>query len=242
MQEPINSIESADNNNLVPWNILDVALIIVFYFVLNYIAAITLKYFGFDFKNISVAFIVHIILSMLPVGAIFILIKYYYKDSFIKTLGLSLNKKLSISYIWGGFYLFLLIFIASMIISLLWEKILHAPISNPYSSYGTEKLQAISIIAVFIAPIFEELMFRGFVQPAVCKIFGAFWGVLIVAITFTLLHRQYSDNVVAILVLLSLSLILGFSRVYFNSIIPAIMAHTLNNFMAAIGILIARGS
>jgi len=37
-----------------------------------------------------------------------------------------------------------------------------------------EKLRIISLLAVFIAPVVEEIFFRGFMQPALVKNLGMF--------------------------------------------------------------------
>jgi len=66
----------------------------------------------------------------------------------------------------------------------------------------TELLQqgnvAILLMAAFgvgIAPLFEELAFRGFLQPLLVRSFGAWAGVLTTGVAFGLLHfREYGNS------------------------------------------------
>ncbi len=53
--------------------------------------------------------------------------------------------------------------------------------------------QAIFLIAIFgttLGPLFEELAFRGFLQPLLVRSFGAAPGILIAAAAFGVLHLQ----------------------------------------------------
>jgi membrane protease YdiL (CAAX protease family) len=48
---------------------------------------------------------------------------------------------------------------------------------------------------VSVGPVFEEVVFRGFMQPLFARTFGAAAGVLLAALPFGLLHlQQYGFN------------------------------------------------
>lgn len=53
---------------------------------------------------------------------------------------------------------------------------------------GQASMAAIAIFAVFLGPLFEELIFRGFLFPLLRKSFGVVGGILGAAIPFALLH------------------------------------------------------
>ena len=92
------------------------------------------------------------------------------------------------------------------------------------------------VASVLIAPIIEEIQFRGFVLPAFEKSFGPFFGLLLTSLTFAVLHFQ--ANVAIYTFILGIILALMYRRL--GSIIPGIVLHTINNllaFLAVTGIL-----
>jgi membrane protease YdiL (CAAX protease family) len=84
------------------------------------------------------------------------------------------------------------------------------------------------ILTVVIAPIVEELYFRGLVLPAFTKKYGWVAGVLISSGVFAILHLQ--PNV--IIYTFVLGLVLSFFYIRLKSIIPGIIFHMINNFVA----------
>ena len=53
----------------------------------------------------------------------------------------------------------------------------------------------IGIIGTTLAPLCEEIVFRGFLQPLLVRSFGAASGVLLAALAFGLMHLQEWSNV-----------------------------------------------
>lgn len=54
---------------------------------------------------------------------------------------------------------------------------------------------AVLLVGVTIGPVFEELIFRGFLQPLLTRSFGPTAGILLAALPFGLLHlQQYGFN------------------------------------------------
>lgn len=92
---------------------------------------------------------------------------------------------------------------------------------------------AVSFLAsVVIAPIVEEIQFRGFILPAFEQSFGPFFGITLSSLTFAVLHFQ--TNVVIYTFILGIILSLMYRRL--GSIIPGIILHTINNLLAFIAI------
>ncbi|WNC69208.1 CPBP family glutamic-type intramembrane protease [Thalassotalea nanhaiensis] len=92
----------------------------------------------------------------------------------------------------------------------------------------------LSILSVcIIAPIFEELVFRGFIFSKIertrLRKSGA---VVVTAIIFTLIHTQYEGIVLADLFVLSL--LLSFIRLKTNNLKYCIAVHMLNNMISAL--------
>lgn len=82
-------------------------------------------------------------------------------------------------------------------------------------------------------PIFEELFFRGLLINTFNTLNkGVHFSVMITSILFALVHGQY--NLTVMLAIIPFGLILGYSRIYSKSIIPAIIVHVLNNSITLI--------
>lgn len=81
------------------------------------------------------------------------------------------------------------------------------------------------ITAVIIAPVFEELLFRGLFYQALKKKFGIFNAMVISSSLFSLLHF----NTAQFLPIVSLGMLLCFIFEYTGSLVPAIFVHVMNN-------------
>lgn len=89
-------------------------------------------------------------------------------------------------------------------------------------------LIATFVIAVILAPLVEEIYFRGFVLQTLAKVVSPFWGVVLTALIFAAVHFQFRS----IMPLLILSLILNILYLRTKSIWPGIVFHIFNNFIA----------
>lgn len=81
------------------------------------------------------------------------------------------------------------------------------------------------IIAVFIAPIFEEIIFRSLIYQTLRKRIGIINAIIVSSVVFSLLHF----NAAQFLPVLGLGILLCFIFEYTASLIPAIAIHILNN-------------
>jgi membrane protease YdiL (CAAX protease family) len=91
-------------------------------------------------------------------------------------------------------------------------------------------LTTIFIFVVILAPILEELLFRGLIFN---KIYGSnTTKIIISSVVFAGIHFQFQ----VFIPLLTLGLIIGYLRYKTNSIFPAIIFHALNNFITFIAI------
>jgi hypothetical protein len=75
-------------------------------------------------------------------------------------------------------------------------SLLHTPkVPSPVDQLVNTPLSfaVVAILAVIAAPFFEELFFRGFLQPLLSRTFGVVAGILITAVLFGSLHApEYS--------------------------------------------------
>ncbi len=94
-------------------------------------------------------------------------------------------------------------------------------------------LIAVAIVAVFIAPIAEEVFFRGFMMEGFRKIMPAGVAVFFSGILFGVAHVQPQSLVLLIVA----GWWLGFMRVRTRSIWPGVFFHMLNNAISLVGLL-----
>ncbi len=89
---------------------------------------------------------------------------------------------------------------------------------------------ALMIVAVFMAPFLEEILFRGYFYYILEKIKGKKAAIIIIPCLFALLHvEQYWGDWLAILVVAVLGLILTLQRMRTGSAIPGIIMHYVYN-------------
>jgi len=90
----------------------------------------------------------------------------------------------------------------------------------------------IAILGIgIVVPIFEEMLFRGFLLKGLKDAWGGHIAVWVSSIIFVIVHgAQYEP--ILLLILLPLALILGYSRLYSKSLIVPIVIHVLNNSLA----------
>ncbi|GFP24593.1 uncharacterized protein HKBW3S42_00733 [Candidatus Hakubella thermalkaliphila] len=90
---------------------------------------------------------------------------------------------------------------------------------------GRVSLALLIPIVIFIAPVVEEIFFRGFVYPAFRKKMGVVWGILLSSLVFALFHFEPYQ----IPPLLVIGAILAFIYEKTRSLLPVIILHGLNN-------------
>ncbi|MGH8113319.1 MAG: lysostaphin resistance A-like protein [Rhodanobacteraceae bacterium] len=100
----------------------------------------------------------------------------------------------------------------------------------------------LAILVVCVAPVIEELVFRGVLLSGLASRMRVGWAVLLSALIFGCAHLpdfQFAWYPVPALVLLGLAL--GWLRVYTHSLWPSITLHATNNFIAMLAWFIAAG-
>ena len=97
-------------------------------------------------------------------------------------------------------------------------------------------LYTIALLAVFTAPLVEEVVYRGILYSAFQRSIGTFAAVGMVTFLFALVHvPQYWPSYSTIFLLTLLSMILTLIRVYSGNLLPCIILHTMfNGFQSAL--------
>jgi membrane protease YdiL (CAAX protease family) len=96
----------------------------------------------------------------------------------------------------------------------------------------------LAVTAVVFAPLFEEMLFRGFLQPLLSRTLGAILGVAITASLFGALHAseyKFAWQYVAAITLVGVAL--GAVRARTNSIIPGTVMHGCFNAVSVAGLV-----
>lgn len=83
--------------------------------------------------------------------------------------------------------------------------------------------------ALIVAPFWEELAFRGFLQPWLGRRLGPAGGLVATAVLFSLVHDASSRFVRVPLMMFPLALALGFARQRTGRLTPCILLHLFNN-------------
>lgn len=133
-------------------------------------------------------------------------------------------------------YIFIAIFIQfsiGLIISLIQQITPDIDIlgsSASFSTYYSTKYAALTIIyTCVVAPVTEELLYRGFVQKAFSKVSQRF-GIVMSALFFGLGHGNIAQFALAFL----LGIFLGYISVKHNSIIPSMIVHAAVNILSTV--------
>jgi hypothetical protein len=94
-----------------------------------------------------------------------------------------------------------------------------------------------AIVAIVLAPFFEELFFRGFVQPLLSRTFGTVAGILITAASFGALHGFEYSWVWQYAVFISLAgAVFGWLRARTDSIVPSTVMHGCFNAVSVVAL------
>jgi len=105
-------------------------------------------------------------------------------------------------------------------------------VNNPFS------FALLSVIAVFFAPLSEEMFFRGFCQPLLSRTLGVILGVLVTALLFGSLHgSEYQWAWQYVAAITTVGIALGIVRAKSDSIIPGTVMHGCFNAVSVVGLL-----
>jgi len=99
------------------------------------------------------------------------------------------------------------------------------------------------IAAVFIAPIAEEMYYRGFLFPAFRGLIGTRGAFIVVVLWFTAVHGyQNAGNIFALSVIMSMGAMWTWFRYKYDSILPGMFSHfAYNGTLMLISTLAIRG-
>ncbi len=219
----------------VPWGISDVVFVYFCVFILSIIFAGGLLYTNLDVDRIVYTVAFQTLLSLSILGLVYVIVTKKYNTSFPEAFGITRSGMPG--FVNRGILVTAIILITTTFIGLFFSLFDSGNQGNPYSQMTGDRLRWFTILAIFFAPIVEEIFFRGFMQPAIIKKTGVFWGILITALIFGVSHTQYLEFGAAMVSVTAIGLILGIARHKTGSVMPGIFAHFFNNILAVVYIL-----
>jgi hypothetical protein len=99
---------------------------------------------------------------------------------------------------------------------------------------------ATALVAVATAPLIEEVIYRGVIYPAVEKVTGALFAILVVSFLFAGVHVwQYRNNIGVILVITALSFTLTAARAVTGKVLPSFIIHLVFNGIQSVLIVLS---
>ena len=125
------------------------------------------------------------------------------------------------------------------------QNLLPMPKNTPFEHLFDRARDAylLSIIAVTLGPLMEELFFRGFMYPVLARRMGAAWAVVLTALPFGLIHLpQYGWAWSAALVIVLVGVGCGVVRAVTRSVAASFLVHVgFNGMQMLIAVVMTRG-
>ncbi len=125
------------------------------------------------------------------------------------------------------------------------QSLLPVPRDTPFEHLFDRPLDAylLSIIAVTLGPLMEELFFRGFMYPVLARRMGVAWGVALTALPFGLIHLpQYGWAWGAALVIFLVGVVCGVVRAVMRSVGASFLVHAgFNGTQMLIAVVMTQG-
>lgn len=129
--------------------------------------------------------------------------------------------------------------ILAFLLSLLGTALRTPKVKSPFEELGSTPLSfaLLAFMAIVLAPIFEELLFRGFLQPLLTRTLGAVAGILITAALFGGLHApEYSGAWQYALCVALAGVVFGYLRYRTGSLIPCTIMHGCFNAVSVVAL------
>jgi membrane protease YdiL (CAAX protease family) len=172
----------------------------------------------------------------LLLGALYALIAGRYHQPFWRSLGWTIPSRGILLCIFAG--PFLAVALAAL------SALLRAPEEPVIQNLMTDRMSLIAVVAFgsVLAPIFEELVFRGFIFPLLARSLGPWPSIFLTALVFSLLHgSQFHWSWQAILVIGLAGISFGLARYKTGSTAAATAIHIGYNSTLFAVFLLQRG-
>ena len=125
------------------------------------------------------------------------------------------------------------------------QNLLPMPPDTPFEHLFDRPRDAylLSLVAITLGPLMEELFFRGFLYPVLARRMGAVWGIALTALPFGLIHLpQYGWAWGAALVIFLVGVVCGVVRAVTRSVGASFLVHAgFNGTQMLIAVVMTHG-
>ena len=170
----------------------------------------------------------------LLIGALYMVITFRYRRPLWQSMGWVVPERGKWWCIFGGPALAIGLSVLGVVLR---EPAIPTPVDSLISGRGS--LLLVAFFAVVLGPVFEELLFRGFLQPLLQRALGAWPSILLAATGFALLHGwEYKWFWQQLLVVGLAGAAFGYARFKTDSTAAAALLHGGYNLTFFVGYLI----
>lgn len=178
---------------------------------------------------------------VLTFGAAWLLVTRNGKRPFWRTLNWSWTRRLElmdyVAIVWGFSFLAVVLYVVSGFVTKLIGGGEPTDIEMLVKSSAATRI-TLAVLATATGPLVEEVIYRGVLYPAVQKVLGAVWSVVIVSFLFTFVHVfQYRNNWGVITAIAILSVTLTLTRAISGRLLPCFIIHMVFNGIQSLIIL-----
>jgi hypothetical protein len=170
-------------------------------------------------------------------GALYALFRFRHAKAFWDSLAWNWSPALVARYLSIGPLLAVaVILVASLLRTPQTEMPIEALLSDTFS------IVLVGTFATTLGPLCEELAFRGFLMPLLCRTFGAAGGIVLAALPFAVLHGpQYAWSWRHVTLIGLTGIAFGWVRLKTGSTAAATAMHASYNGIFFLGILMSKG-
>jgi membrane protease YdiL (CAAX protease family) len=237
----------------VPWGWTDLVLLLILaiagFILMNLVVTLGLAISGVNVQHIQkspndinlLSIFIQVFLDLGLLAYLAAQMRLRFRSPFWHTIGWRKLDTGRIPPLAAYFGLILSGFFLSLIVSMgsaLFPPKKNLPIETLFQDRYTTVL--FMLIAVLLAPLVEETIFRGYIYPVVARAFGKSWGIIATGTLFGLLHAaQLWGGWSQIALLVFVGIVLTFARATSRTVLASFVIHTSYNSIQVIGLLIA---
>jgi membrane protease YdiL (CAAX protease family) len=218
--------QSGENPLWSGWDVFLIAVVtLLMMFVTQLVIAPLILRFAYprapwmDIAQRPISALLAQLITYIAVGLyMFLLLKGKYRSHF----------RPAIRWNWPGMSAFNFVGLGVLMIGLdMLGRFLPMPKTTPFDQFFNRPLDAYltAAFAVTVGPLMEELFFRGFFYPVLARRLGVFWGIVLTALPFGLLHYVQYRSWAAVLIIVLVGAVLTTVRAVTKSVASSFLAH-----------------
>jgi hypothetical protein len=171
----------------------------------------------------------------LMLGALYLLVAWRYHRPFWRSLGWTFHFRRA----WMYFLIGPPLAIGLTVLA----SVLHATGNPAIPDLITDRASLIAVLmfGTLAGPVFEELVFRGFLQPLLARSMAAWIAILLTAIPFALLHGPgFGWEWRSVMIVGIAGLVMGYVRNHTGSTVASALLHVAYNSTLFVGFILQR--